>query len=207
MPYQKSTLAWMLSATPWPWGDYGHVLVHGISRHLGRDDGTLQLERTGPFVPPITLPTVAEIVVTEALRRDMEAEGLTGATFRPVRLARAVRLDWERWDRSAPLPQHPPTGEPESFVLDRPSDSALAESMAPLWELSPDPWGKSARVATSGAPSKYEVTLVPDSGARMPDIFRAPGTRYTFLSNRGAAWLGERAKEWVRTQPVSTETS
>jgi hypothetical protein len=30
-----------------PWGDYGRILVHGMSKHRGRKEGQIQLERTG----------------------------------------------------------------------------------------------------------------------------------------------------------------
>jgi hypothetical protein len=45
-----------------PWGDYGNILVHGMSAHAGRSmDGRIRLERTGPFVPPITFPGIGDI--------------------------------------------------------------------------------------------------------------------------------------------------
>ena len=41
-----------------------------MTGHLERKDGLLQLERTGPFVPPMTL-TSDNIVVTDALRKEV----------------------------------------------------------------------------------------------------------------------------------------
>ena len=38
------------------WGDYGSILIKGMSRHLPRRDNLIQVERTGPFIPSITLP-------------------------------------------------------------------------------------------------------------------------------------------------------
>jgi hypothetical protein len=43
-----------LEAPEAPWGDYGSILQHGMTAHLGRNpEGLAQLERTGPFIPPI----------------------------------------------------------------------------------------------------------------------------------------------------------
>ena len=67
-----------------PWGDYGNILLTGMTSHLDREDGRLQLERTGPFVPPIALSGIADIVVTDAFRSALEASGLTGLRFQPV---------------------------------------------------------------------------------------------------------------------------
>ena len=41
-----------------PWGDYGDVLVNGMSSGGRDDDGFIKLERTGPFIPPITFPGI-----------------------------------------------------------------------------------------------------------------------------------------------------
>src|SRR5439155_24383330 len=82
-----------------PWEDYGQILTHGMSAHLGRDArGTIQLERTGPFVPPISFPGIGDVLVTDAVKKQLEASGLSGFSFRAVRLARIVRLDWHLWD-------------------------------------------------------------------------------------------------------------
>ena len=83
-----------------PWGDYGSVLIYGMSMHLPRVAGLIQLERTGPFVPPITQPGL-EIVVTDAFKARLEASGLTGFGFQPVLKRDIVQLEWERWDREA----------------------------------------------------------------------------------------------------------
>src|SRR5262249_14925382 len=51
-----------------PWGDYGDILFHGMTAHLDRHDEMLQLERTGPYMPPITFPGIGDIVVTDAFK-------------------------------------------------------------------------------------------------------------------------------------------
>ena len=52
------------------------------------------------------------------------------------RLARVVRLEWERWDQVGGQPQqYPPGGEPEDYILGRPHDPALAAQIGPVWEV------------------------------------------------------------------------
>jgi hypothetical protein len=52
MPQQKTN-----------WGDYGDMLRHGMTNHLDRSGESLQLERTGPFVPPVTFPGASGFLV------------------------------------------------------------------------------------------------------------------------------------------------
>jgi hypothetical protein len=80
-----------------PWGDQGDILVHGMSLRLGRREGSIQLERTGPFVPPISLPGMHDVIVSDPVRRAL-ASSLPRLVFRPVVKARIVRLEWERWE-------------------------------------------------------------------------------------------------------------
>jgi len=70
------------------WGDYGDILISGM--WVG--DGELQ--RTGPFVPPISFPCTGDIVVTNESRRLLESSGLIGFLFRPVTKEHIVRLEW-----------------------------------------------------------------------------------------------------------------
>ena len=54
------------------WGDYGSILINGMSRHLPRKDNLIQLERTGPFIPPITLPGIGDMLAISAVKNDLE---------------------------------------------------------------------------------------------------------------------------------------
>jgi hypothetical protein len=60
------------------WGDYGHMLRQGMSAHLRRRAGVIHLERCGPFMPPITLPGVGDIVVPNSTRRQIELGWIDG---------------------------------------------------------------------------------------------------------------------------------
>ena len=65
------------------WGDYGSILINGMSRHLPRRDDLIQLERTGPFIPPITLSGIGDIVATSDLKNELEASSFAQITFAP----------------------------------------------------------------------------------------------------------------------------
>lgn len=115
-------------------GDYGTFLIHGMSMRLPRRDGLLQLERTGPFVPPVTFPD-GNILVTDATRRLLEAR-VPALAFRPVIVARCVELDWSDWDLRAEDPAiYPVSNDPADYILLPPHDAALAERIGQLWEL------------------------------------------------------------------------
>jgi hypothetical protein len=117
-----------------PWGDYGSLLVHGLNR--GRRDGKIQLERAGPYVPPITFAGLFDVVVTDGFRQRLEAARFRGITFREVVVAKVVRIDWRDWDLTAEKPREfPPGGEPENYILEGAHDPAVAASIGPLWEL------------------------------------------------------------------------
>jgi hypothetical protein len=118
------------------WGDYSDILVHGMSRHLSRRGMSLRLERTGPFVPPVSFP--GDVVVTDAVKRSLE-QNLSSLIFRPIVKTRIVRLDWHHWDTTSEDPPiYPESGEPEDYILAEPHDPVLAAELGDLWELSPE---------------------------------------------------------------------
>jgi len=175
-----------------PWGDYGSILVHGMSAHLKRGDGRIQLERTGPFVPPVTLPGISDIVVTAAARAELERWGIDGLTFLPVDKTRIVRLDWISWDRTAPKPaEYPGSGDPEDYILGRPHDESCSRELGDLFELVPARAGLVAReeLEPQGvSPRKYRFTIQPDSIPAL-DIFRVKDKGYVFVTERLRALL------------------
>ena len=120
-----------------PWGDYGNILVHGMTRHLGKSESLLQLERTAPFIPPVSMPGIHDVVVTDDVRNKL-IHVIPSLFFAPIKKARIVRLEWEQWNRSAPEPlEYPESGAPEDYILEREHDPALAEHLGPLWQLVP----------------------------------------------------------------------
>ncbi len=157
-----------------PWGDYGHILQHGMTSHLLRVEGLLCLERTGPYMPPITFPGIGDVVLTSGGKAQLEASGLSGFTFRPVRKTRIVELPWQDWDLSTgDPPELPESGEPEDYILERQPDARLSDEMGDVWELVVPVTANIGR-PTRVVRSFHELYVELDSwnGA---DIFRADG--------------------------------
>jgi hypothetical protein len=192
---------WVLRATA-PWGDYGRVLVHGMSARLRRIDGRIQLERTAPFVPPLSLPGVGDVVVTADLRAQLEREGISGMVFRPLDKARVVHLEWTHWDRSAGAPAlYAKSGEPEDYILAHPHDQIAADSLGELWELVPSVGGQLARQTLSRSPRLHRFTLQ-DGTQPSADIFRAQNMRHVLVTERLQRLLNTVDNSSLEFQPV-----
>lgn len=183
------------------WGDYGDTLLQGQAT---RDNvsGLLQIQRTGPFVPPISFPGLREIVVTEDFRAQLEASGLTGFSFRPVVKQHIVDLDWQKWDKNAEDPKvYPRSGEPEDYILKGKHSPKTADKMPVLWELAV---GQSAHVLREkDATSPTGVILHFQSETWNGDsLVRVPEVLYTFADLKAKEWLDSRVAEYVRFQVV-----
>ncbi len=187
------------------WGDYGSVLAGGYYR---RDDaGRLCLHRAGPFLPPISFPWGLEghrAVVSDEFRTALQEAGFDGIQFREAVKDRIVALDWHTWDRSAASPRrHPPGGEPEDYIWDKPHAPRAAQQMPPAWELV-------APLIEAGYEDIPELQheLVPPLRAILPRReypawFR---TRAEYgdqvLSPEARAWVERAAGEWVSFEPL-----
>lgn len=181
-----------------PWGDYGSILLSGMTSHLSREDGLLQLERTGPFVPPISFPGISEIVATDTMKAKLETSGLTGFTFQPVIKRHIVHLEWETWNKEAPEPPlYPDTGEPEDYILLQPHSPSLAEEMEPLCEVVLQPTASVERVSVGPRPWDVEIHVLLSSWDGS-DFFRANGVGYNYLSEKAKLWLEEEVHDWVK---------
>ena len=183
------------------WGDYGNTLLQGQAT---RDEvtGLLQIQRTGPFVPPISFPGLREIVVTEDFRAQLEASGLTGFSFRPVVKQHIVDLDWQKWDKNADDPKvYPRSGEPEDYILERKHSPKTASKMPVLWELAV---GQSARVLREKdktAPTGVVLYFQSETW-KGDNLVRVPEVLYTFADLKAKEWLDGTVAEYVRFQVV-----
>lgn len=115
------------------WGDYGTVLAGGSDQ--GRDCcGRLRLRRTGPFMPPITVPLSSEaIVVSDSFRLQLTSI-FPHLLFRPVVKEKIVEIHWEKWDRQEP-PLFPEGGEPENYHSIGEHSAQAAAGLGEIWEL------------------------------------------------------------------------
>ena len=176
-----------------PWGDYGRVLLDGMSSHLPRLDGRIQLERSGPFVPPVTFPTRKDVLVANSVRAVLEDAGWSPSLFRPVDKARIVPIHWETWDLLAPNPQYvPQSRSPEDYILEPPHDQQASDAMGLLWELDPPVVGIGTFERLKTRPVSYRVRLVIPSS--VPPIFRANGTQIVFARDDAATLLAKAAQ-------------
>jgi len=178
------------------WGDYNDILQHGMTAHLERTRGLLSLERTGPYIPPITYPGIGDVLLTTDARKMLESSGLSGFTFQPVYKARIVALNWNYWDlKLNEPPQFPASGEPEDYILDRPTSSSAADAMGDVWELVVPVTAKIGR-ARESVQSFRELYVLRDSwnGA---DIFRGEGYRSPLVTARAKAWIEEHFARYV----------
>lgn len=173
------TPIYRLKGAEGPWGEHSHVLFHGIASLYQRGfSGELLLERMGPFVPPVTLPSGVAVVVTDALKHDLEASDLTGFTLAPVIKKLIVRSRWHTWDLTAREPKrYPRGGKPENYILTRPHATDAAQEMGDLWELRP---GDDATA----------------------DVFKRPNSSDVFVSERARQFLEPRAGDWLVFEPA-----
>jgi hypothetical protein len=180
------------SIIPGGWGDYAHILEHGMTAHLPREDGQLSLERTGPYLAPITFPGLGDIVLSDGARSELAASGLSGFGFLPVAKKLIVELRWEEWDLSAPEPAElPEGGEPEEYIVARPHDPAIAAVLGDLWELVVERTAtviRPERKIRDPWPDFYRRCSVESATWNGDDIFRG--------KNFGSILLTQRARDW-----------
>jgi hypothetical protein len=188
------------------WGDYGSILIHGMTAHLPRKENRLQLERTGPFMPPISFPGVGDVIVTDEFRRELAGLPFAHLEFCPTVKARIVEYHWEKWDRNAPDPEeYPETGEPEDYILSRPHSPKIADALGDVWQVvlpegvtveaerRPGSWRSDLRVAAStwnGNHLFWGKKRRNDSGS------------WVIVSELGKEWLEARVAEWVRFEAL-----
>ena len=184
-------------ARPEAWGDYGDLLQHGMTAHLPRTDGRLSLERTGPYIQPVTLPGVGSMVLTNAARLQLETSGLTGFSFRPIEKKLIVDLPWHTWDLSAEEPpEYPESGEPEDYILGKPHSPAVANSMGDLWEVVVPV--NVIVVRPTPIVSSYEDLYVDRLTWDGSDLVRGTGFGSILFSKRAKDWSVEQWGSYLR---------
>jgi hypothetical protein len=186
------------SIIPGDWGDYGDILQQGMAARSEEDSGNLQLERTGPYIPPITFPGLFEFVLTSEARALLEASGLSGFSFQPVEKNLIVELHWEDWDLEAPEPKwFPETGEPEDYILGQPHSQEAAKALGDLWEVV---FSKTAKVIKPNKPythDLYKEFLIDSNTWDGADIFGSGDVGYVFFTERAQNWFFGQFGEYV----------
>jgi hypothetical protein len=185
-----------------PWGDYGSILTHGMTGHLGRSGSQLQLERTGPFVPPITFPGISDIVVTTEMRDAMSRAGFRGIEFRPVIKAHIVEVDWHTWNLKAESPKYyPEESEPEGYILDKTHSEKMSRQIGDLWEVVVSHGVAMERIQKGQKTWDVEFHYKPGS-RNEADLFSCPQNGYKYCSLGAKLWFEEHFPQWTSFKPV-----
>lgn len=185
------------------WGDYGDILQHGMTAHLPKLGGRLSLERTGPYVSPITLPGVADIVLTSEARELLERSGLSGFSFAPVQKTLIVELHWELWDLRAKQPaEYPLSGEPEDYILGKPHSQTASEALGELWEVVIPHTATILR--TKSVVNSYQELKFDLSSWNGADLVRGAGYGTALFSQPARDWFIEHWQTYVRFDEFPT---
>jgi hypothetical protein len=184
------------SIIPGEWGDYGEILQHGMASHRPRVGGRLALERTGPYIPPITLPGIGHVILNSQARQLLESSGLTGFSFRPVEKVLTVELRWENWNLTADEPpRFPDSGEPEDYILGQPDSPAASAALGELWEVSvPD---TATILCPEGIINSYKELRLDLSTWNGADLFRSDGYSSILFTERACEWFSDKWGKYV----------
>jgi hypothetical protein len=180
------------SIFPARWGDYGDILQHGTARHKPTADGMLALERTGPYIAPITLPGIGNVVLTSPAKLLLESSDLSGFSFRLVEKVLTVELPWENWDLTTDEPKNfPDSGEPEDYILGQPNSPAASAALGELWEIVvPNTANVIRPQAIVNSYQELRLDLSTWNGA---DLFRSNGYLSILFTGRAQEWF---SNEW-----------
>ena len=185
------------SIIPRGWGDYGHILQHGIAAHLPSADGRLALERAGPYIPPITLPGIGDIVLTSEAQKLLELSALSGFSFLPVEKTLVVELHWETWNLDAEQPaEFPESGEPEGYILGKPHSPNAATELGELWEIVVPSTATILRPRS--VVSSYKELRIDLNTWNGSDLFRGEGYGSILFSERARNWFCEHWEKYVQ---------
>lgn len=176
-----------------PWGDYGYILRNGLLATRTKAKSPLvEVERTGPFLPPITFPFDA-IVVSEAAKEQLETGRFAGLQFSRAKYAKVVRLDWHEWDHLVPEPQrYPASGEPEDYIIKGKNSDRTAAVMPAIWAFNVPPTEGLQLLGSN----TFRLDRAPDA-----DIFREYSIHW--VSERMRVWLEANFGEWIQCMPVN----
>lgn len=178
-----------------PWGDYGHILTHGMY-FRGR------IQRTGPFIPPITFVSAAALIVTDDMKTHMEQAGFKGISFEAVVKSHIADVAWHTWDLDAPEPPYfPESGEPEDFILDAEHSPEVAEAMGDLWRVIMDDGAVMERYLVEkfqhGKMRSVPEYKYVEGSWNGSDLFTVEVNGYWYASARAKRWFETYFEKWT----------
>jgi hypothetical protein len=190
------TRFFILGAPDSIWGDYGDILMNGMSCHLERENNLIQLERTGPFIPPISFPGIGDLVITDSFKKQLQKSDLIGLRFQPVIKKHIVHLDWHLWDKSSEEPaEYPVDGEPESYILENPHSKKISQKLGDLWEIQIN---KNASIHRG-----KDIELI-TSTWKGEDLFGCNDVGYVYATEKAKDWLEKQVPEYVNFRETNT---
>ena len=178
------------------WGDYGRILISGVSGFDERENGRLRFYRTGPFSPPLVVTLADNLIATEAMRSTLkEVRGISG--FLPVIKQQIVALDWHLWDLTSEDIPRELEGEPEQILLSGPHDREAANALGELYEVQLEQDGM-IQHGWEGGTDVYRFRSPP---TKRYDLFHATTigqTNVAVTSERFLTSLSPDVKRWLR---------
>jgi hypothetical protein len=172
------------------------MLFHGMASRSGTSK--LELERTGPFIPPITQPGTF-VVITAALFQELKASGLKRFEIGPVTKKRITMVDWREWEPFGTKEMKYPAGnEPENYILRRKHSAPAAAALGDLWELRFHP---GIMISREGG---YHLVLSSWDGSDFV-IAKDENPIYNYVSQQARDWLIEQAPDWVAFEEERVE--
>ncbi|MCP4777999.1 MAG: hypothetical protein GY880_27580 [Planctomycetaceae bacterium] len=173
--------------------------MSGMTMHVGpAADGTTRLERTGPFIPPISLPA-RNVIVTDSFRNQIDSSGLFDMQYLNVIKHHISEFKWEHWDRSVDIPEFPDGGEPEGFILNFPHSEHAAEQMGPIWEAGLQRGAATASKKIAG--HRRRKIMVDESTWDGQNFFQSKTQGWKIVTEPGRQWLETNAGEWLTFDP------
>jgi hypothetical protein len=169
-----------------PWGDYGDILLTGMTSHLDRHKGLLQYERTGPFQPDIIISGLGDLLVTDSIKKRIETSNLKGFEFKPVIKRHISIVDWTTWNLESEDPEfYPDNGEPENYILGLPHSQELADKMENVWEVITD---ENVTFINSGTYNQ---------GNKDIDIMRTENSGWFLVTEKAKLWIENNCDKWT----------
>ena len=168
-----------------PWGDYGEILLVGMTGHLDRHNGLLQYERTGPFQPDIIISGVNDLLVTNSVKSKIELSDLKGFEFKPVLKQHISQVEWTSWNFLKDEPEfYPDGGEPENYILSLPHSQEIADKMETVWEVIIDENGTL-------------IDRMYSQGDEEIDIMRPKNSLSLIVTERAKDWIEINCTSWL----------
>jgi hypothetical protein len=183
------------------WGDFGDILIGGTGQREQGKEGRFLLERTGPFMPPISFTVQGCVIVTTNFRNKL-SERFEELIYRPVTKKKVVEIHWEEWGRHWPPQEWPPGQYVSDYIHKGKHSPRAAKALGKLWEIVL-PFDVKGAAHDLGQPGhyRYTVDLTTWNGER---FFRLhPFDSQIVVTDEVARWLRGQVPEWVSFKQIA----